>query len=111
MNADRREFLAGAVATVLLSGCELVPVPAPSQGSTPPRDPGGRQTAQRPTGGRVDPTVAARLERVMIPSFSTWTIRSLPARFGSGSSMIRTSTPPMGGWRLLHDVGVAAEGQ
>src|SRR5262249_26831167 len=64
MGTDRRCFVAGAVATVLLSGCELVPAPAPSQGSTSP--PSGGQTA-RQTAGKVDPAVAARLERVMVP--------------------------------------------
>jgi len=67
MDRNRRCFVVGAVVTVLLSGCKLGPVPAPSQGAAPPPDTAGRQTAQPPTGGRVDPAVAARLERVMVP--------------------------------------------
>ena len=65
MYGDRRDFITGAVAMVLLSGCELVPTQAPSQGSAPPT--GGPQTAQRPTAGRVDPAIAARLQNVMVP--------------------------------------------
>ena len=44
MYGDRRDFITGAVAMVLLSGCELVPTQAPSQGSAPPT--GGPQTEQ-----------------------------------------------------------------
>jgi Zn-dependent protease with chaperone function len=65
MYTDRRAFITGATAIVLLSGCELVPTPPPSQGSAPST--GGRQTAQRSTGGEVDPAIVARLKGAMLP--------------------------------------------
>jgi Zn-dependent protease with chaperone function len=65
MHTDRRGFIAGAVATVVLSGCELVPMPPPSQGSAP--SPASRQTPPGATGGKVDPVVVARLKGVMVP--------------------------------------------
>jgi len=64
MDTDRRGFLS-VMTMVLLSGCELVPTPPPSQGSAPA--PGGRQTAQRASDNKVDPAVVARLKGVMVP--------------------------------------------
>src|SRR5262249_33516176 len=66
MYTDRRRVVvSGLIAIVLLSGCELVPAPPPDQGSA--SSPGSRQTAERVSGGAVDPAVVARLKGAMVP--------------------------------------------